>query len=103
MMSLKEIIRRDETMRMIEKNYIRFSDFDLPNKFELVNRSLFAINLGLCGFEPRVAYDILNMERVGSSRILISYISRGKKLLTSSPKDTPMLFQTWTLLKLIQG
>ena len=86
MMSLKEIIRRDETMRQIEKNYIKFSHYDLPEKFELVNRSLFAINLGLCGFEPRVAYDILNMERVGYSRILISYISRGKKLLYLLPE-----------------
>ena len=59
MMRLKEIIRRDETMRQIGKNYIKSSHYDLPEKFELVNRSLFAINLGLCGFEPRVAYDIL--------------------------------------------
>ena len=85
-MSLKEIIRRDETMPMIEKNYIRFSDFDLPKKFELVNRSLFAINLGLCGFEPRVAYYILKLEKVGSNIILIYYISRGKRLLYQLPE-----------------
>jgi len=51
-----------------------------------VNRTLFAINLGLCGFEPRVAYDILKMERVGKSRILISYKSKGKELLYLLPE-----------------
>jgi len=51
-----------------------------------VNRSLFAINLGLCGFEPRVAYDILKLEKVGSNRILIYYISRGKRLIYQLPE-----------------
>ena len=86
MMSLKEIIRRDNTMREIEKNYIKLSHYDLVEKFELVNRSLFAINLGLCGFEPRVAYDILKLERAGYWRILLSYKSRGKELLYLLPE-----------------
>ena len=76
MMSLKEKIRHENAMRMIEKNYLRFSEKDLAEKFRLVKGSLFAINLGLCGLEPEVAYDILKLERVGRSRIIIYYSSK---------------------------
>jgi len=48
MMSLKQKIRRDRALRMIE-NYLNFTDLDLDVKFRLVNRSTFAINLGLFG------------------------------------------------------
>jgi len=86
MTTLKEKIAVDDAMRMIEKKYIRDTEMDLVIKFWFVNRTLFAINLGLCGFEPHVAYDILKMERVGKSRILVSYISRGKELLYLLPE-----------------
>jgi len=75
-MSLKDKIRRDKAMRMIEKNYLKFTDMDLGVKFRLVNTSLFAINLSLCGLTPEDAYDILKLERVGRSRILIYYSSK---------------------------
>ena len=86
MTSLKEKIEIDNVMRIIEKKHIRNTDMDLIVKFWMVNNSLFATNLGLCGFKPRVAYDILKMERVGNSTVLISYISRGKKLLYLLPE-----------------
>ena len=41
-----------------------------------MNRSLFALNLGLCGLKPEVAYDILKLERVGRSRIVYYYSSK---------------------------
>jgi len=66
-MSLKEKIRRDRAMRMTEKNYLRFKDMDLAE---------FAINLGLCGLTPEVAYDIPKLDRVGRSRIIIYYSSK---------------------------
>ena len=86
MTTLKEKIERDEAMRLIEKEYIRDTNMDLVIKFWFVNTSLFATHLGLCGFEPRVAYDILGLERVGKSIILVSYRSRGKELLYSLPQ-----------------
>ena len=86
MSTLKEKIAIDNAKRFIGKTYIRNTDLDLVEKFWFVNRTLFAINLGLCGFEPRVAYDILKMERVGKSRILISYKSKGKELLYLLPE-----------------
>ena len=86
MTTLKEKIDIDNVMRIIEKKYIKNTKMDLIEKFWFVNRTLFAINLGLCGFEPRVAYDILKMERVGQSRILVSYKSRGKNLLYLLPE-----------------
>ena len=49
---------------------------DLATKFWLVNRTLFAINLGLCGLQTNVACDILKFERVGRNRIIISYSSK---------------------------
>ena len=103
MTSLKEKIERDNAMRIIEKKYIRNTDMDLVVKFWFVNTSLFATNLGLCGFEPRVAYDILKLERVGNSTILVSYISRGKNYSIRFPRDMLMLFRTKILIKLIQG
>ena len=86
MMSLKDKLRHDDALRMVERNYIRFSGWDLAAKFRIVNRTLFAINLWLCGFEPHVAYNILKLERVGLSIILVYYISRGKKLLYPLPE-----------------
>ena len=59
---------------------------DLIEKFWFLNSSLFAINIGVCGFEPRVAYNILKLERVGRSRILVYYKSKGKELLYLLPE-----------------
>ena len=86
MTTLKEKIAVDNVMRIIEKKYIRNTEMNLIEKFWFVNRTLFAINLGLCEFEPRVAYDILKLERVGQSTLLVSYISKGKKLLYRLPE-----------------
>ena len=77
-MSLKDKIRQDDSLRIVEKNYIRFSGWDLAAKFWIVNKTLFAINLGLCGFETHVAYNILKLERVGRNRILVYYTLRGR-------------------------
>jgi len=74
-MSLKDRIRRDRVLRMVEK-YLKFTDMDLVVKFRLVNRSLFAINLGLCGLTPEITYDVLKLERVGRRRIVIYYSSK---------------------------
>ena len=85
MTSLRDKIRHDNVQQIVEKNYIRLSGWDLAEKFWIVNKTLFAINLGLCGFEPHVAY-ILKLERVGYSRILVYYISRGKELIYPLPQ-----------------
>ena len=85
-MSLKDKLNHDNALRIVERDFIRFSGWDLATKFWIVNRTLFAINLGLCGFEPHVAYNILKLERVGHSRILVYYISRGKRLLYPLPE-----------------
>jgi len=76
MTSLKEKISPDNALQIVEKNYIRFSGMDLATKFWIVNRTLFAINLGLCGLETNVAYNILKFERVGRNRIIIYYLSK---------------------------
>ena len=75
MTSLKEKINHDNAM-LVEKNYIRFSGMDLAAKFWIVNRTIFAINLGLCGFETNVAYNISKFERVGRNRIKLYYSSK---------------------------
>jgi len=85
-MSLKDKLNHDNALRIVERDFIRFSGWDLATEFWIVNRTLFAINLGLCGFEPHVAYNILKLERVGHSRILVYYISRGKRLLYPLPE-----------------
>jgi len=41
-----------------------------------VNRTLFAINLGLCGLQANVAYDISKLERVGRNRVILYYLSK---------------------------
>ena len=81
MTSLKEIIDRDNVLRMMEKKYIKFTNMDMVEKFWFLNRTLFAINLGLCGFETNIAYNILKLERVGRNRIILYYTSRGRELL----------------------
>ena len=58
MMGLKDKIRHDDALWIVKRNYIRFSGWDLAAKFWIVNKTLFAINLGLCGFETHVAYNI---------------------------------------------
>ena len=85
-MSLKDKLNHDNALRIVERDFIRFSGWDLATEFWIVNRTLFAINLGLCGFEPHVAYNILKLERVGHSRIMVYYISRGKRLLYPLPE-----------------
>ena len=52
MMSFKDKIRHDNALRIVEKNYIRFSGWDLAAKFWIVNKTLFAINLGFVGSRP---------------------------------------------------
>ena len=59
---------------------------DLVEKFCFVNITLFAINLGLCGFETNIAYNILKFERVGRNRIILYYTSRGRELLYPLPE-----------------
>ena len=89
MMSLKDKIRHDVAIRMIEKNYLMFSDLDLVEKFRLVNRSPFAITLGLCGLKTLVEYQTLKLERVGRSRIIVYYSSElypGRELLYQLPE-----------------
>ena len=49
---------------------------DLVEIFWLVNRTIFAINLGLCGLQTNVAYGILKFERVGRNRIKLYYSSK---------------------------
>ena len=85
-MSLKDKIRHDNALRILEKNYLRFCKTDLAAKFRTVNRTLIAINLGLCGFAPEVPYDISKLERVGHSRILVYYSSKGRELLYPLPE-----------------
>jgi len=51
-MSLKDKLRHDDALRIVEKNYIRFSGWDLAAKFWIVNKTLFAINLGFVGSRP---------------------------------------------------
>jgi len=85
-MGLKDKIRHDDALRIVEKNYVRFSGWDLAAKFWIVNKTLFAINLGLCGFETHVTYNILKLERVGRNRILVCYTSRGRELLYPLPE-----------------
>ena len=83
---LKDKIRHDDALRIVKKNYIRFSGWDLSAKFWIVNKTLFAINLWLCGFETHVAYNILKLERVGRNRILVYYTSNGRELLYLLPE-----------------
>jgi len=45
-------------------------------KFWYVNRTIFAINLGLCGLQTNIAYDISRLERVGRNRIILYYLSK---------------------------
>ena len=85
-MSLKDKIRHENALRIVEKNYLRFCGMDLADKFLIVNSTLFAINLGLCGFAPEVAYDISKLERVGRSRVLVYYPSKGRELLYPLPE-----------------
>ena len=86
MTSLKEKIDRDNALPMIEKKYIKFTNMDLVEKFWFVNRTLFAINLGLCGFETNIAYNIFKFEMVGRNRIILYYTSRGRELLYLLPE-----------------
>ena len=58
MTSLKEKIACDNLISEIEKKFIRYTDWDLAVKFWFVNRTLFAINLGLCGLRTIIPYDI---------------------------------------------
>ena len=76
MMTLKEKIESDNAIRVIEKNYIRYTDLNLAAKFWFVNRTLFAINLGFCGLQTNVAYDISKLKRVGRNRIKLYYLSK---------------------------
>ena len=76
MTSLKEKIFHDNALQIIEKNYIRFSGIDMAAKFWIVNRTLFAINLGLCRLQTNVAYNILKFEKVGRYRIILYYSSK---------------------------
>ena len=85
-MSFKDKIRHDNALRIVEKNYIRFSGWDLAAKFLIVNKTPFAMNLGLCGFAPEVAYDISKLEKVGRSRVLVYYPSKGRELLYPLPE-----------------
>jgi len=89
MTSLKEKIIHDNALQIVEKNYIRFSGMDLAAKFWIVNRTIFAINLGLCGFETNVAYNISKFERVGRNRIIVYYSSKlypGREVPYSLPE-----------------
>jgi len=54
-----------------------------------VNRSPFAINLGHCGLQTLIEYEILKLEKVGRSRIIIYYSSKlypGKELIYQLPE-----------------
>ena len=86
MMSLKDKIRHENALRIVEKNYLRFCETDLAAKFRTVNRTVFAINVGLCGFAPEVPYDISKLERVGHRRVLVYYSSKGRELLYPLPE-----------------
>ena len=89
MTSLKEKIDRDNALPMIEKKYIKFTNMDLVEKFWFVNRTLFAINLVLCGFETNIAYNILKFESVGRNRIILYYSSKlytGREVLYPLPE-----------------
>ena len=41
-----------------------------------MNRTIFAINLGLCGLQTNITYDISRLERVGRNRIILYYLSK---------------------------
>jgi len=76
MTSLKEKIACDNLISEIEKKFIKYTDWDLAVKFWFVNRTLFAINLGLCGLRTNMPYDILKLERAGQNRIILYYLSK---------------------------
>jgi len=76
---------------------------DLATKFWIVNRTLFAINLGLCGLETNVAYIILKFEKVGRNRISLLLFKIIPRYSTRFLRDTLTLFRTGALIKLIQG
>jgi len=89
MTSLKEKIIHDNALQIVEKSNIRFSGMDLAAKFWIVNRTLFAINLGLCGLETNVAYNFLKFERVCRNRIILYYLSKlypGRDVLYPLPE-----------------
>jgi len=88
-MTLKEKIESDNAIRVIEKNYIRYTDLNLAAKFWFGNRTPFAINLGLCGLRTNVAYDISKLESVGRNRIILYYLSKlypGRDVLYPLPE-----------------
>jgi hypothetical protein len=84
-MSLLKQIQAASAQKWIETYISKIENYDLAIKFQVVNRSPFAIPLGLCGLKPEVEYNIVKIERVEPHRILvhIDFPKRGLYQLVS--------------------
>ena len=71
----KKGIQAESTQRWNDKYISNIENFDLATKFQVrvVNRSLWAIHLGLCVLNPNVEYFIEKIDRSGLNLLIMHF------------------------------
>ena len=78
MMTLVERLRADRADRAVEHYVAQIESITLADKFRVVNMTIWAEPLGLCGLQPEVEYQIRNLKKwVGGYSYILKMILQG--------------------------